>query len=76
MHLPLTPHDLATFERIALTRRHSPHDERAELRRLHREQVAAVRARARQQPPPVPLPMGVVLCGPAAAILVLLFSPR
>ena len=57
-------------------RRHPPYDERAELRRLHREHVAAERARARQQPQPAPLPERGVLPGPAAAILALLFSRR
>jgi hypothetical protein len=56
-------------------RRHSPHDERAELRRLHREHVAAERAQARQQAPTAPLPERV-LSGPAGAILALLGARR
>lgn len=59
-------------------RRHSPHDERAELRRLHREHVAAERAQAKAWsgvPSRAPFPERLV-SGPAAAILALLGSRR
>jgi hypothetical protein len=59
-------------------RRHSPHDERAELRRLHREHMAAERAKAKawsDVPPSAPFPERLV-SGPAAAILALLGARR